>query len=171
MKMKMQQMFERLLAGQAEMVTRLEDKMDDYHKKIMAMWNTNPEAIKIEQDSGMMQSVEITRKIQIQVISESSMDFAANGLRKGPRCQNGTRCRDVMKPPHLTTGRKTATSTGGQNKREQPRMEGLGMCIEIFWKTFGLDFVRQVVRASSGFLQIRIWRVRRGRSPPKRKKK
>jgi hypothetical protein len=26
----------------------MEVKMDDYHKKMMAMWNMNPEAMKIE---------------------------------------------------------------------------------------------------------------------------
>jgi hypothetical protein len=60
------------------------------------------------------------------------MDFVANRMRKDPGCENGIRRQDVKEPPHLTTGRKTATSIGGQNKREQPRMEGLGICIEIF---------------------------------------
>jgi hypothetical protein len=33
----------------------------------------------------------ITRRIRIQVKSKSSNDFAANGMRKGPRCKNGIR--------------------------------------------------------------------------------
>jgi hypothetical protein len=37
--MEMKQMFEWLLAGQAEMVARLDEKMDDYHKKRMAMFD------------------------------------------------------------------------------------------------------------------------------------
>jgi hypothetical protein len=32
--------------------------MNDYHKKMMARWNTNPEAMKIEKDPGVMQSME-----------------------------------------------------------------------------------------------------------------
>jgi hypothetical protein len=35
----------------------------DYQKKMMATWNTNPEAMKIEQDPGMMQSVEEHQEI------------------------------------------------------------------------------------------------------------
>jgi hypothetical protein len=92
-------------------------------------------------------------------------------MRKGPGCENGIRCRDIKKPPHLTTGRKTATSIGGQNKREQPRLKGTGKCSEIFWKTFGLDFMKQVIRMSSGLLKIRIWKVWRDGPPAKRKKK
>jgi hypothetical protein len=57
------------------------------------------------------------------------------------------------------TGRKTATSIGGRNKREQPQLEGIGKGSEIFWKTFRLDFMKQVIRMPSGMLQIRIWRV------------
>jgi hypothetical protein len=92
-------------------------------------------------------------------------------MRKGPGCENDIRHQDVKEPPHLMTGKKTATSIRGWNKREPPRLEGLGKCIEIFWKTFGLDFMKQVARMSSGLLKIRIWRVWRGRPPPKRKKK
>jgi hypothetical protein len=53
-------------------------------------------------------------------------------MRKGSGCKNGIRHQDVKKPPHLTTGRKTATSIREWNKREQPRQEDLGKCIEIF---------------------------------------
>jgi hypothetical protein len=104
-----------------------------------------------------------SKKIWIQLNSESSKDFAAGGMRKGPECQNSIWRRDIKEPPHLTTGRKTASSIGGRKKREQSRMEGLGICIKIFWATFGLDFVKQVVRMSSGLLQIGIWTLWRGR--------
>jgi hypothetical protein len=36
---------------------------------------------------------------------------------------------------------------------------------------FGGKIAKQVVSMSSGFLKIRIWRVWKGRPPPKRKKK
>jgi hypothetical protein len=207
---------------------KFEGKMEEIMERqtkhlIMAMLNTNPEAMKIEQDPGMMQSMDkhqeiptqdatvmpvreprkqrrvqnlavesrrerkdrtqgihgsrrkvsgharvawrkrnITRKIRIQENSESSKDFAADGMRKGPGCENAIRRWDVKEPPYLTTGRKTATSIRGWNKREQPQREGLGICIEIFWKTFGLHFMKQVVEMSSGLLQIRIWTLWRG---------
>jgi hypothetical protein len=57
-------------------------------------------------------------------------------MRKGPGSENGIRRQDVTETPQLMTGRKTATSIGGQKKREQPRLEGMGKCSEIFWKTF-----------------------------------
>jgi hypothetical protein len=66
------------------------------------------------------QKKNITRKIRIQVNSESSKDFAVDEMRKGPGCENGIRRWDVNELPHLMTGRKTATTIGGQNKREQP---------------------------------------------------
>jgi hypothetical protein len=53
----------------------------------------------------------ITRKILIQVNSESSKEFVANEMRKGPGCENGIRCQDVTEPPQL---------------------EGIGKCSEIF---------------------------------------
>jgi hypothetical protein len=59
----------------------------------------------------------ITRKIRIQVNRESSKEFAADGMRKGPGCKNGIRRWDVMESPQLTTGRKAATSIGGRNER------------------------------------------------------
>jgi hypothetical protein len=70
----------------------------------------------------------ITRKIRIQVNSESLKEFAGDEMRKGPRCENGIGRRDVTEPPLLTTGRKTATSIGGRKKIEQPRLEGIRKC-------------------------------------------
>jgi hypothetical protein len=32
---------------------------------------------------------------------------------------------------------------------------------DIYWRTIGLYFVKQVVRMSSGFLQMTIWRLER----------
>jgi hypothetical protein len=43
---------------------------------------------------------------------------------KGLECKNGIRSRDVKEPSHLTS-RKTAKSSGGRNRREQPRLEGM----------------------------------------------
>jgi hypothetical protein len=99
-----------------------------------------------------------------------SKEFAADGMRKGPGCENGIRCQDVTEPPQLTTGRKTATSIGGQNRREQSRLEGTGECNEMYWKTFWLvdheascmDFQRV-----TKIMNRALWR---GGPPPKRKK-
>jgi hypothetical protein len=70
----------------------------------------------------------------------------------------------------MMTGGKTATSIGGQNKREQPRMEGLGISEEIYWKTFRLEIVKRAAGTSSGLGRIMNWTLWRGRPPPKRKK-
>jgi hypothetical protein len=64
-----------------------------------------------------------------------------------------------LRSHHLRTGRKTASSIGERNRRGQPWLEGMEKCNEIFWKTIGLDFVKQVVGMSSGLKQIRNWRV------------
>jgi hypothetical protein len=78
---------------------------------------------------------------------------------KGLECNNGIRCRDVKKPLHPRTRRKTAKSIGGRNRREQPWLEGMGNSNEIFWKTCGLGFMKQAVGIPSGLWQIRNWRV------------
>jgi hypothetical protein len=112
----------------------------------------------------------LTRNIQIQESRESAKDFAVNGMRQGLGGKNGIRRQNVKKPPHLRIERKTASSSGGQHKREQRRLKGMSRYNDIYWRTIGLDFVKKVVRMPSGFLQIRIWRVWRGRPPPKHKK-
>jgi hypothetical protein len=111
------------------------------------------------------------RNIRIQESRESSKDFAVKGMREGPGCKNGVRRRNIKEPPHLRIERKTASSSGGRHKREQRRLKRISKYNDIYWRTIGLDFVKQVVRMSSGFLQIRVWRLWRGRPPPKRKKK
>jgi hypothetical protein len=42
---------------------------------------------------------------------------------------------------------------------------------DIYWRTIGLDFVKQLVRISNGLMQIRIWKVWSGWPPPKHNKK
>jgi hypothetical protein len=113
----------------------------------------------------------LTRNIRIQESRESSKDFSVNGMRKGPGCKNCIRRRNIKEPPHLRTERKIASSIGGEHKREQRRLKGMSKYKDIYWRTIGLDFVKQVVRMSRGFLQMTIWRLWRGRPPPKRKKK
>jgi hypothetical protein len=68
-------------------------------------------------------------------------------------------------PPHLGTRRKTTKSIRGQNRREQPRLEGMGNGNVIFWKTCGLEFVKQAVLISSRLRQIGNWRVWSGQPP------
>jgi hypothetical protein len=84
---------------------------------------------------------------------------------KDLKCNNGIRCRDVKEPPPLRTSRKTIKSIGGRNKREPPRLEGMGNGNEIIWKTCGLEFVNQAVGMSNGLRQIRNWRVWSDRPP------
>jgi hypothetical protein len=62
-------------------------------------------------------------------------------MRESPECKNGIRHRDVKEPPHLRRGRKTTTSVGGLNRREQPRLENVRKCKDILWKTFRLEIV------------------------------
>jgi hypothetical protein len=83
---------------------------------------------------------------------------------KDLECNNGIRRHDVKEPPHLRTRKKTAKSIGGQNRREQPRLEGMGNGNEIFWKICRLKFVKQAVGISSRFRQLRKWRVWSGRA-------
>jgi hypothetical protein len=49
----------------------------------------------------------LTRNIQIQESRESLKDFVVNGMRQGPGCKNGIRCRDIKKLPHLKKERMT----------------------------------------------------------------
>jgi hypothetical protein len=48
----------------------------------------------------------------------------------------------AKEPPHLRTWRKTASSSGEQNRGEQSQLEGTGKCNEIYWKTFRLEIVK-----------------------------
>jgi hypothetical protein len=61
----------------------------------------------------------LTRNIRIQESCESSKDFAADRMRKVLGRENGLRHRDIKESPHLRIERKTASSSGGQHKREQ----------------------------------------------------
>jgi hypothetical protein len=61
--MEMQKMLKRLLAGQVKMVARLEEKVDNYHKKMMARWNTHQETTTTVPDPEMMQSAEEHQEI------------------------------------------------------------------------------------------------------------
>jgi hypothetical protein len=113
----------------------------------------------------------LNRNIRKQESRESSKDFAVNGMRQGPGCKNGIWGRNIKEPPHLRTERKIVRSSGGQHKREKRTLKGMSRYNDIYWRTIGLDFVKKVVRMSRGFLQMTIWRLWRGRPPPKRKKK
>jgi hypothetical protein len=116
------------------------------------------------------QKRKLTRNIQIQESSESSKDFAVNGVRKGPECKNGIRRRDVKKLPHL----KKERTTNGIKRWSAGQQSYLGSGrtpSKTPYEIFGEKIAKQVVRMSMGFLQIRIWRVWRCRPPPKRKKK
>jgi hypothetical protein len=97
------------LAGQAEikamqkeMLAKMEAKMDDYDKKMMAMWNTNPEAMKIEQDPRMMQSMEEHQEMP----AEDATVMPVGELRKRCRVRKRpTESRQKMKkrtPRHAT---------------------------------------------------------------------
>jgi hypothetical protein len=111
-----------------------------------------------------------TRNIRIQESRESSKDFAADGMRMGPGCKNGIRRRDIKEPPYLRIERKTACSSGGQNKREQQQLKDMSIYNDIYWRTVGLKFVKRVNEMSSGLQKVRKWILRRGRPPPNRKK-
>jgi hypothetical protein len=65
------------------------------------------------------QKINLTRNIRIQESRESPKEFAAAGMRKSPEGSDGIRHRDIKEPPHLRIERKTASSSGGQHKREQ----------------------------------------------------
>jgi hypothetical protein len=91
--------------------------------------------------------------------------------RNGPGCKNGIRRRDIKEPPHLRIERKTASSSGGQHKREKRRLKGMNKYNDIYWRTTGLKFVKRANGTSSGLQKGRKWILCRGRPPPKRKKK
>jgi hypothetical protein len=91
-------------------------------------------------------------------------------MRKDPECNSGMKRRDVREPPHLRTWRKIASSIEGMNRREQPRLECIGKCSEIFWKTFRLDILKRANEISSRLQKVRKWTLWRGRLPPKQKK-
>jgi hypothetical protein len=112
-----------------------------------------------------------TRNIRIQESRESSKDFAADGMRKGPKCKNGIRRRDIKEPPRLRMEGKTASSSGGWHKREQQRLKGMSKYNNIYWRTTGLEFVERANEMSSKLQKVRNWTVWRGRPTPKRKKK
>jgi hypothetical protein len=113
----------------------------------------------------------VFRKIRTEENCESSKEFVADGVRKGPGCENGIRRWDVKEPPHMRTWRKTASSIEGMNRREQPRLEGVRKCNDIMWKTFRLEIVKRANEMSSGLQKVRKWTLWRGRPPPKQKKK
>jgi hypothetical protein len=112
----------------------------------------------------------LNRNIRIHKSRESSKDFAADGMRKGPGCKNGIRRRDI-KEPHLRIDRKTASSSGGQHKREQRRLKGMSKYNDIYWRATGLKFVKRANGMSGELQKVRKWILWRGRPPPKRKKK
>jgi hypothetical protein len=76
------------------------------------------------------------QKIRIQVNSELSKEFAADGMRKGPGCKNGIRHWDVTEPPQLTMEENRHQYRRLEREREQPWLEGMRKCSEILWKTF-----------------------------------
>jgi hypothetical protein len=76
--------------------------------------------------------------------------------------------RDVEETLHLRKGRD---SIGGRSRRQQPRLESMGKTNEIFWKTIGPEFGKRAARFNSGLQRIKNWALRKGRPPPKRKKK
>jgi hypothetical protein len=51
-----------------------------------------------------MRNRNIARKIQIQVNSESSKEFAADGMRKDPGCENGKNARMLTHLHHRYHG-------------------------------------------------------------------
>jgi hypothetical protein len=59
----------------------------------------------------------------------------------------------------------------GQSAGYQSYLGSGGTPSKTPYKIFGGKMAKQVVRMSSGFLKIRIWRVWKGRPPPKCKKK
>jgi hypothetical protein len=90
-------------------------------------------------------------------------------MRKGSGCKNGIRSRHDKETAHLRTWRKTASSFGGLNRREQPQMEGVRKYNDILWKTFRLEIVKRAAVTSMGLRRILNWTLWRGRPVPKRK--
>jgi hypothetical protein len=113
----------------------------------------------------------LTRNIQLQENHELSKDVAVNGMREGPECKSGIWRRDVKRLPHLRKERKSTNGIKGWRPGQRSLL-GKGGTLRInLYEIFGGKITKQVVGTSRRLRRIGIWRLWRGRPPPKRKKK
>jgi hypothetical protein len=112
----------------------------------------------------------LTRNIQLQENHESSKDVAVNKMRKGSGCKNGIRRRDVKKLPHLKKERTTNGIKGWSTGQRSYLGRGGTLRMNLH-EISGGKIAKQIVGTSRRLRRIRIWRLWRGRPPPKHKRK